>query len=98
MELFRGNKDNSLSQIKEAILSKDVELEVIFGINEFKNPSTKILFDMATIYKNYNKFEKAIEYYSTVLSKIDENSGNYAIHYDMPGINTYFIFKNKIRI
>jgi hypothetical protein len=44
MELFRGNKDNSLSQIKEAILNKDVELEVIFGINEFKNPIQRNVF------------------------------------------------------
>ena len=28
---------------------------------EFKNPSTRIIFDMANIYKNYKKYEKAIE-------------------------------------
>ena len=38
MELFRGNKDNSLSHIIETITNKDVELEVIFGVNEHKNP------------------------------------------------------------
>ena len=45
---------------------------------EFKNPSTRIIFDMANIYKNYKKYEKAIEYYSIVLSQIDENSETYA--------------------
>ena len=45
---------------------------------EFKNPSTRIIFDMANIYKNYKKYEKAIEYYSIVLSQIDENSKAYA--------------------
>ena len=45
---------------------------------EFKNPSTRIIFDMANIYKNYKKYEKAIEYYSIVLSQIDENSEAYA--------------------
>ena len=45
---------------------------------EFKNPSTRIIFDMANIYKNYKKYEKAIEYYSIVLSQIDENSDAYA--------------------
>ena len=45
---------------------------------EFKNPSTRIIFDMANIYKNYKKYEKAIEYYSIVLSQIDENSESYA--------------------
>ena len=33
---------------------------------------------MANIYKNYKKYEKAIEYYSIVLSQIDENSESYA--------------------
>ena len=45
---------------------------------EFKNPSTRITFDMANIYKNYKKYEKAIEYYSIVLSQIEENSEAYA--------------------
>lgn len=45
---------------------------------EFKNPSTRIIFDMANIYKNYKKYEKAIEHYSIVLSQIDENSEIYA--------------------
>jgi tetratricopeptide (TPR) repeat protein len=33
---------------------------------------------MANIYKNYKKYKKAIEYYSIVLSQIDENSDAYA--------------------
>jgi len=45
---------------------------------EFKNPSTRIIFDMANMYKNYKKYEKAIEYYSIVLSQIEENSEAYA--------------------
>ena len=45
---------------------------------KFKNPSTRIIFDMANIYKNYKKYEKAIEYYSIVLSQIEENSEAYA--------------------
>ena len=45
---------------------------------EFKNPSTRITFDMANIYKNYKKYEKAIEYYSIVLSQMNESSETYA--------------------
>ena len=45
---------------------------------KIKNPNTKILFDMATIYKNNKKFKKAIEYYTEVLSKIDKNSESFA--------------------
>ena len=47
-------------------------------INKFKNPSTKILYDIANIYKKFKNYEKAIEYYSLVLSKIDKNTSTYA--------------------
>ncbi len=43
-------------------------------INNLKNPSNKILYDIANIYKKFKNYEKAIEYYSIVLSKIDSNS------------------------
>ena len=47
-------------------------------IDKFKNPSTKILYDIANIYKKFKNYEKAIEYYSLVLSKIDKNTSTYA--------------------
>ena len=47
-------------------------------INKFKNPSTKILYDIANIYKKFKNYEKAIEYYSLVLSKIDKNTSTHA--------------------
>ena len=59
------NKNQSLKFIEKKLL-------------EFKNPSTRIIFDMANMYKNYKKYEKAIEYYSIVLSQIEENSEAYA--------------------
>ena len=36
------------------------------------------MYDLANIYKNFKKYEKAIEYYSIVLSKLDNNSPIYA--------------------
>ena len=47
-------------------------------INKFKNPSTKILYDIANIYKKFKNYEKAIEYYSIVLSKINKKTSTYA--------------------
>ena len=47
-------------------------------INKFKNPPTTILYDIANIYKKFKNYEKAIEYYSLVLSKIDKNTSTYA--------------------
>ena len=59
------NKNQSLKFVEKKLL-------------EFENPSTRIIFDMANMYKNYKKYEKAIEYYSIVLSQIEENSEAYA--------------------
>jgi len=47
-------------------------------INNFKNPSNKILYDIANIYKKFKNYKKAIEYYSIVLSKIDKNTSTFA--------------------
>ena len=47
-------------------------------INNFKNPSNKILYDVANIYKKFKNYKKAIEYYSIVLSKIDKNTLTFA--------------------
>ena len=48
------------------------------NIKKFKNPSNKILYDSANIYKNFKKYQKAIQYYSKVLSKINKNSSIFA--------------------
>ena len=45
---------------------------------EYSNPSIKIIYDMANIYKRNKEFEKSIKYYSLLLKKLDENSNEYA--------------------
>tara|TARA_B100000579_G_scaffold62577_1_gene45842 strand:+ start:428 stop:2116 length:1689 start_codon:yes stop_codon:yes gene_type:complete len=45
---------------------------------EYENPSVKIIYDMANIYKRNKKFEKSIKYYSILLEKLNENSETYA--------------------
>jgi len=47
-------------------------------IKDFKNPSNKILYDIANIYKKFENYKKAIEYYSIVLSKIEKNTSTFA--------------------
>ena len=42
--------------------------------NKIKNPSLKILFDMANITKGFEEYETSIVYYNKVLSKISLNS------------------------
>ena len=46
--------------------------------NKIKNPSIKILLDMANISKSYKEYKISIEYYNNVLSKLVKNSTNYA--------------------
>tara|TARA_B100001175_G_scaffold208806_1_gene177283 strand:+ start:866 stop:2536 length:1671 start_codon:yes stop_codon:yes gene_type:complete len=43
-------------------------------IYNFKNPSNKILFDIGNIYKKFENYKKAVEYYSYLLSRIDNSS------------------------
>jgi len=44
------------------------------NISNLSNPSNKILYDIGNIYKKFKNYKKAIEYYSKVLSKINNDS------------------------
>ena len=48
------------------------------NFKNIKNPSAKVLFDLATIYKNSKKYEKAIELYTSVMNIMDKDDLNYA--------------------
>ena len=59
--------------------SSDMALKYINSkFKKIKNPSIKIIFDMANFNKNAKKYKEAILYYSQVLLQIDENSSLYA--------------------
>jgi len=45
---------------------------------DYSNPSIKIIYDMANIYKRGKKFKKSIKYYSQVIKKLNKNSDDYA--------------------
>ena len=61
----KKNKEEALKHIEK-------------NFKNIKNPSTKVLFDLATIYKNSKKYEKAIELYTTIMSVVEKDSLNYA--------------------
>ena len=46
--------------------------------NQIKKPSQKIIYDMANIYKNFKKYNEAIELYNFLISKIDNKTEVYA--------------------
>ena len=48
------------------------------NFKKIKNPSVKIIFDIANFNKNEEKYKEAIKYYDQIISKIDINSQLYA--------------------
>ncbi len=59
------NPEESLSYIESKFIN-------------YVNPSTKIIYDMANIYKRNKEFQKSIKYYSILLEKLNYNSDEYA--------------------
>ncbi len=47
---------------------------IVSKFSKIENPNSKIIFDLANFYKNAKKFEKAIEYYTQIILKLDDES------------------------
>ena len=78
-EIYKWYKERKSSMIISELKNDEEALNYIE--NKFKNykkPNIKIFFDMGNIYKNLKKYDKAIEYYSIVLSTLNKNSSAYA--------------------
>jgi tetratricopeptide (TPR) repeat protein len=59
--------------------NKDKSLEFInLNFKDIKNPSIKMIFDIANFNKNAKRYKEAIKYYDRIISKIDTNSELYA--------------------
>ena len=86
LELFNSKDDLyywfRIKQEAKIITEKKNKEEALKYVEKnfknMKNPSTKVLFDLATIYKNSKKYEKAIELYSSVITNVEKDSLNYA--------------------
>jgi tetratricopeptide (TPR) repeat protein len=68
---FRTKKEAQI-----IIEEEGTESGVNFITSKFKKiekPNLKILFDIANFYKNSKKYEKAVEYYSKIISILDED-------------------------
>ena len=73
---FRIKKTTQIISLKE-----DKEKSLKFMSKNLKmitDPNYKILYDVANIYKNFEKYSISISYYNKVLSKLDKNSETYA--------------------
>ena len=60
------------------------------NFKKINNPSTKILFDMANIYKSFKKYDKAIKLYSKVMQSVEKDTSVYAdLLYKRGGLKKY---------
>ena len=67
------------AQIISKTKNKDKSLEFInLNFKKIKNPSLKIIFDIANFNKNAEKYKEAIKYYDQIILKIDNNSQLFA--------------------
>ena len=71
-----------LKKKAQIISKKDNKTKSLDFINlnfeKIKNPSIKIIFDIANFNKNAKKYKEAIKYYDQIISKIDSSSQLYA--------------------
>ena len=68
---------------KAEIVKKEQGLNSSFDFiysefNKIKSPSLRVIFDMANIAKNFEKYDLSIKYYSKILLNIDRNTTLYA--------------------
>ncbi len=68
---------------KTFIIAKEYDNEKSFNylnlnFKKIKNPSIKMLFDVANISKSFEEYDIAIGYYNNVLSQLTPNSKNYS--------------------
>ena len=70
-------KKNSLIILKEEGIEQS-STYLNSNFKKIKNPSEKILFDMANLSKRYKKYNDAINYYNKILPKLKADSSIYA--------------------
>ena len=73
---FRIKKITQIISVKE---DKEKSLQFMSkSLKMITDPNYKILYDVANIYKNLEKYSISISYYNAVLSKLDKNTETYA--------------------
>jgi len=78
-EFYYWFKIKKEAQIASKMKSEEISMDFINSkFKKIKNPSIKMIFDMANFNKNATKYKVAIEYYDKILSKININSDLYA--------------------
>jgi len=77
-EFYYWFKLKKKAQIISKKQGKDKSLDFInLNFKKIKNPSIKIVFDIANFNKNAKKYKEAIKYYDQIISRIDNSSPLY---------------------
>ena len=78
-EIYYWYKIRKISQIINLEQNSLKSLNYIeTKFEDYSNPTIKIIYDMANIYKRNKEFKKSIKYYSLILEKLNMNSDEYA--------------------
>ena len=78
-EIYQWYKTKKIGQIIAKKQNNDQSLQFIENkFKKYNNPSTKIILDMANVYKKFKQYEQSIKFFSIVLSSIDIDSEVYA--------------------
>ena len=78
-KMFYWFKVKTNTKIIASMQNKDQALNYVNSeFKKIKKKTDKINFDMANIYKNYKKYNKAIILYSELMENFEKNSDNYA--------------------
>ena len=78
-KMFYWFKVKTNTKIIASMQNKDQALDYVDSeFKKIKKKTDKINFDMANIYKNYKKYNKAITLYSELMKNFEKNSDNYA--------------------
>ena len=78
-EVYKWYKIKKIAKIIKKQKNDEYSLTFIEKeIETIDKKSSKILYDLANIYKSFKKHEKAIDYYTLVLSTLNSDSSTYA--------------------
>jgi tetratricopeptide (TPR) repeat protein len=69
---FRIKKEAQI--ISKQTNNKESLNYIISNFKKIDNPNKKILFDVANFYKNSKEYKKAINFYTRIITELDENS------------------------
>jgi tetratricopeptide (TPR) repeat protein len=69
---FRVKKEAQIT-IKQHGNEEGIDF-ISLKFNKINNPNIRMIFDLANFYKNLKKYEKAIKYYTKIISSLEEDS------------------------